>query len=469
MDRRYVNLILILILVAAIIWVDIPRAEGSTGLKIGNFQRTLNPVLGLDLRGGMQVLLSPQAGITADRQSLEDTALILESRANGLGVSEVVFQVAGDRYILGEFPGLTNTQDVIASVKQTGLLEFVDGGDIQLAPETVIKTDFSGSTTTTGATAQPTEATVVPTEVPTTDATPPVDNTENKIWHTVMTGKDIKTVQVSAGTTGGYSVDFTLTDEGAKIFKDYTTANVGKYLSIVLDKKVISSPTISNPIPDGSGQITGSYTSDEANNLAVTLRYGRLSVPVEVVESRIVGPSLGSDSLNKSLVAGLIGFTIVALFMLIYYRLPGAVAVVAIAIYAGLTFALFKLIPVTLTLAGIAGFLLSTGSALDANILIFERLKEELRNGRTLKQAIDLGWKRAWPSIRDSNIATIITSIILFWFGSTFGATIVKGFALTLSLGVLVSLFTAVVVTRTFLSIVIDFFDPAKHQKWFGA
>jgi len=174
-------------------------------------------------------------------------------------------------------------------------------------------------------------------------------------------------------------------------------------------------------------------------------------------------------STNESLLAFLIGFIIVALFMLIYYRLPGLVAVLAVAIYAGLTYALFKIIPVTLTLSGIAGFLLSTGAALDANILIFERLKEELRNGRTLKQAIDLGWKRAWPSIRDSNIATIITSVILFWFGSTFGATIVKGFALTLALGVVVSLFTAVFVTRTLLSIVADFIKADQHQKWFGA
>ena len=236
----------------------------------------------------------------------------------------------------------------------------------------------------------------------------------------------------------------------------------------MLDKQVISSPRISTAIPDGKGQISGNFTSESANNLAVTLRYGRLSVPVEVVESRVVGPTLGSDSLTKSLRAGVIGFIIVALFMLIYYRVPGAIAVVAIAIYAALTFALFKLIPVTLTLPSIAGFLLSTGSALDANILIFERLKEELRNGRTLKQAIDLGWKRAWPSIRDSNIATIITSVILFWFGSTFGATLVKGFALTLALGVMVSLFTAVFVSRTFLGIAVDFIKTDKIKNSFG-
>lgn len=448
MDRRYVNLILILILIAAIIWVDLPRSEGQKGLKIGSFERTLNPVLGLDLRGGMQVLLSPQEGISATRQDLEDTSKILENRANGLGVSEVIFQVAGEKYILGQFPGLTNTEDVIASVKQTGLLEFIDTGATQLEPGTIVKTNYGSSQT---------------------QSENPITNETEQVWNTVMTGVDIKSVAVTADQgIGGYTVDFELTDAGTQVFRDHTAANVGKFLTIVLDKTVISSPRISTAIPDGKGQISGNFTSETANNLAVTLRYGRLSVPVEVVESRVVGPTLGSDSLNKSLTAGLIGFAIVALFMLLYYRVPGAIAVVAIAIYAGLTFALFKLIPVTLTLPSIAGFLLSTGSALDANILIFERLKEELRNGRTLKQAVDLGWKRAWPSIRDSNIATIITSVILFWFGSTFGATLVKGFALTLALGVLVSLFAAVFVSRTFLSVVVDFIKPEQIKKTFG-
>jgi len=451
MDRRYLKLIFILVLVALVIWIDIPRAEGSKGLSIGTFQRTLNPVLGLDLRGGMQVLLAPKEGVTPDRQALDDTAKILESRANGLGVSEVIFQVAGDKYILGEFPGLTNTEDVIAAVKQTGLLEFIDAGTTYLEPGTEVVTDYTGA-------------------IAETEVTPAVDGTTDTIvWHTVMTGVDIKTVTISPGTSGGFAVDFELTPNGTEVFNTHTTANINKYLAIVLDKKVISCPSISNPITDGNGQITGSFTSDQANSLAITLRYGRLSVPVEVVESRIIGPTLGADSLNKSLIAGLIGFIIVALFMILYYRLPGVVAVVAITIYGAITFALFKMIPVTLTLSGIAGFLLSTGSALDANILIFERLKEELRSGRTLKQAIELGWKRAWPSIRDSNIATIITSVILFWFGSQFGASIVKGFALTLAIGVVVSLFTAVVVTRTFLSITTDAVKPNQYQKLFGA
>ena len=457
MDRRYINFILILLLVAAIVWVDLPRAEGSTGIKIGTFERSLNPILGLDLRGGMQVLLAPKEGITADAQSLQDTAKILESRANGLGVSEVVFQVAGAKYILGEFPGLTNTEEVIASVKQTGLLEFVSNGDTFLPAGTAVLTDH-------GQTAVTPDPTIVPTVDGELNVVP-----ADYVWHSVMTGSDIASVEVAAAQTGGFSVDFTLTDAGKTIFKDFTSTNLNKYLAIVLDGKVISCPTISGVIDSGKGQISGGFTSETANNLAITLRYGRLSVPVEVVESRIVGPSLGADSLNKSLLAGLIGFVVVALFMTIYYRLPGFVAVLAVLIFAGLNFAIYKMLPVTLSLPGIAGFLLSMGSALDANILIFERLKEELRNGRTLKQAIELGWKRAWPSIRDSNIATIITSVILFWFGSAFGASIVKGFALTLFIGVAVSLFTAIVVTRNFLSIVIGFIKPDRHQRWFGA
>lgn len=457
MDRRYINFILILLLVAAIVWVDLPRAEGSAGIKIGTFERTLNPVLGLDLRGGMQVLLAPPEGSEIDKQALEDAALTLENRANGLGVSEVVFQVAGDNYILGEFPGLTNTEEVIATVKQTGLLEFVDAGTTYLPEGTLITTDHGLKEPVTN------DPSIVPV-VNSEGIVEPADY----IFHTVMLGSEIESVSVEPGQTGGFVIPFEVSAESTKMFKEYTAANVQRNLAIVLDKRVISCPTIQSAL-DGGGEISGNFTSETANNLAVTLRYGRLPVALDVVESRIIGPTLGEDSLSKSLLAGAIGFGIVILFMLIYYRLPGAVAVLSIAIYAGLTFALFKLIPVTLTLPSIAGFLLSTGSALDANILIFERLKEELRNGRTLQQAIDLGWKRAWPSIRDSNIATIITSIILFWFGSAFGASIVKGFALTLALGVGVSLFTAVVVTRNFLSIVIKLINPARHQKWFGA
>ncbi|TLM97835.1 protein translocase subunit SecD, partial [bacterium] len=363
-------------------------------------------------------------------------------------VSEVVFQVAGDKYILGEFPGLTNTEDVLSAIKQTGLLEFIDAGDTQVAPGTVVKTDYGQTPdSTTGTTSTP-STTATPSATPSSGTSTETPAAVDKVYHTVMTGADIKTAIAEAGQTlGGFSVSFELSPNGAAIFNTYTSENVGKFLAIVLDKTVISSPQIENAIPDGKGQISGTFTSEEANNLAVTLRYGGLKVPVEVVESKVVGPTLGSDSLDKSLLAGIIGFAIVFLFMLIYYRLPGAVAVVAISMYAAIVYALFKLIPVTLTLPGIAGFLLSTGGALDANILMFERLKEELRNGRSLRQAVELGWTRAWPSIRDSNIATLITSVILFWFSSAFGASIVKGFAVTLALGVAISLFAAIFIT----------------------
>ena len=214
--------------------------------------------------------------------------------------------------------------------------------------------------------------------------------------------------------------------------------------------------------------ISGAFTLESANNLAVQLRYGSLPIPLKVVETRTIGPSLGQDSLQKSLVALLIGFIVVILFMAVYYRLPGVLADVSIIIYAIVTFSIFRYVPVTLTLPGIAGFMLSTGSALDANILIFERLKEELRAGRKLNQAVDIAWKRAWPSIRDSNIATLITCGILFWFGSAFGATIVKGFSLTLAIGVVISLFTAIVVTRTFMNLVMAYIQDKNYSRWFG-
>jgi preprotein translocase subunit SecD len=283
-----------------------------------------------------------------------------------------------------------------------------------------------------------------------------------------MTGDTIDNVQVSRDPSGQYVIQFQLNSEGAEIFADYTTNHVGEYLGIVLDKTVVSAPNVNEPINEGEGVISGAFTIESANNLAVQLRYGSLPIPLKVVETRTIGPSLGQDSLQKSLIALLIGFIVVILFMALYYRLPGVLADISIIIYALVTFSILRYIPVTLTLPGIAGFMLSTGSALDANILIFERLKEELRAGRKLNQAVDIAWKRAWPSIRDSNVATLITCTILFWFGSAFGATIVKGFSLTLAIGVIISLFTAIVVTRTFLNLVLAFVQDKNYSKWFG-
>jgi preprotein translocase subunit SecD len=470
MNRRYINLIVILLLLGISIWVDLPS---NPGIKIGSFERSLKPVLGLDLRGGMQVILSVPSNIAVTQQNLQDAAQILENRSNALGVNEVVYQTAGERIIVGEYPGASEAEDVISQIKQVGQLEFVDFGDVPVPEGTVVETDF-GQTTSANPTA-PAAVEATPTAEATSagNATPTAQPTETapttNRYHTVLTGANLNSVGVVRGQLNDYSISLEFNSEGATILKDWTSANVGKFLGIVLDKTVISTPSVNNPIPDGKAEIIGSFTNDSANALAVQLRYGSLPIPLDVEQIRVIGPTLGQDSLDKSLLAGAIGFAIVMLFMGIFYRVPGVVADLALIFYALLTFAIFNIIPVTLTLPGIAGFLLSTGSALDANILIFERLKEELRNGRTMRQAIDLAWKRAWPSIRDSNIAALITAIILFWFGSTFGASFVQGFALTLALGVVVSLFTAFSVTRLLLGFAIDIIkDPERRPGLFG-
>ncbi|HNO30585.1 MAG TPA: protein translocase subunit SecD [Anaerolineales bacterium] len=446
-------LVVIVLLVAFSLWIDL-----SKNIEILNpftdqplISRDVDVKLGLDLRGGLQTLL--EADVPADRvvtaEEMANARSILENRANGLGVSEVVMQVAGNRRIVAEFPGVSNPEEVVSSLKQTALLEFVDMGSTPVAEGTIIQTDFASG----GA---------APTPDPNAPADAPI------VYHTVMTGTALDTASATQSTTGQYAISFTLNSEGTDVFGQYTSNNIGKYLAIVLDKQVISVPVIQSAITSGSGQISGNFTLDSANTLAVQLRSGALPIPIKVVESRTVGPTLGEESIRKSTLAGIIGLVVVILFMALNYRLPGSIAALALVIYSLLSLMLFKLIPVVLTLPGIAGFILSIGMAVDANVLIFERLKEELRGGRNLRQAIDLAWSRAWPSIRDSNSSTLITCLILFIFGNTFGASIVKGFSVTLALGVVVSLFTAILVTRTFLHTVLDNLKIGEHPSWFG-
>jgi len=470
MRQRHIIFIIIIALLALFIWVALPN---NPGIHVGNLNRDLKTVLGLDLRGGMQVLLEADVPETTEvtTQALEDTKTILENRSNALGVGESVFQVAGTRRIVAEFPGITNTDEVLSVLKETGQLEFIDTGTTFLAEGTVVQTDLNAviNEGSVEPSIEPMDEIVEPTGEPA--ETSNEVTTDDTVWHTVLTGDQLDSVYVSTNTmTGAYVISLKFDDAATQTLADHTTQNIGKYLAIVLDKKVISCPTIEAALTEGEGMITGNFTYESANNLAIQLRYGSLPVPMRIDTSSIIGPTLGQDSLQKSLVAGLIGFIIVALFMILYYRLPGFLAILSIVFYALLTFALYKFIPVTLTLPSIAGFLLSTGGALDANILIFERLKEELRSGRGVSQSLDLGWKRAWSSIRDSNLATLITSAILFIFGSTYGATFIKGFALTLALGVIISLLTAAVVTRNFLSVTFNDLikNPAKHMKLFG-
>lgn len=485
MSRTVRRLIPIAVILLIALYIDMPN---SPGLHVIGINRDFSTRLGLDLVGGVQALLEADVPAT---QAVSPTDMgvaekIVESRVNALGVSEAVVQPAGSRRIVVELPGETDPAKALDVIKQTGLLEFVDMSGLtnqQAASllHTKINTDWSPGTNQPSQEILPTdtppssdiptstpESSIVPTATQTSTITSTVPIPSGPTFHTVMTGADLTNVGVQTNTGSGYVVAFELNSEGTKIFGDFTSTHVGQILGIALDKEVISVPSINSAITSGRGVIEGNFTSDTANALALQLRYGSLPIPLKVITSETVGPTLGQDSLRKSLIAGLIGMSVVILFMGLYYRLPGIVADLALLCYALITYALFRLIPVTLTLPGIAGFVLSVGVAVDANVLIFERIREELHGGRTLRQAIDLGWNRAWPSIRDSNFSTLITCGILFWFGNTFGASIVKGFALTLAIGVGVSMFTAIVVTRTFLHTVLDNINFTLHPRWFA-
>ncbi|MDP1845785.1 MAG: protein translocase subunit SecD [Candidatus Moranbacteria bacterium] len=286
---------------------------------------------------------------------------------------------------------------------------------------------------------------------------PPVQPQMPAFVETGLSGKNLKQADVQfMSQSGKPEIGIEFDSEGGKMFAQLTKDNIGKQIAIFLDGQVISAPTVQTEITDGKAVITGDFSLEEAKKLAQRLNEGALPVPITLIGQQSLEASLGKVSLDKSLKAGLIGMILVAIFMIIYYRFLGLMATVALLIYTSIMVALFELSSVTpwsitLTLAGIAGFILSVGMAVDANILIFERTKEEIRKGRSLRSAIDEGFHRAWPSIRDSNISSIITSMILIWFGTGF----VKGFAITLLLGVLVSMFTAIVITRTMLTAVI--------------
>ncbi|HLE73238.1 MAG TPA: protein translocase subunit SecD [Anaerolineales bacterium] len=436
-------LLLLLPLLALAVWIAWPTDPAA----IGDVHFTTH--LGLDLVGGVQVLLEADLSqdIEISSTSMDTAREIIESRANGmLGVGEAVVQQVGERRISVELPGEADPQKAIDVIGETGQLEFVDMGQIS-AQDSV---NLIG-------------------QVLVTDYPPSPDVSEGTaVYHTVMIGAAIEKVGSQPDNFGEPQVVFTLDAEGTRVFADYTSSHVGSFLAIVLDKQVISAPRVAGAITSGSGSITGNFTLETAANLATTLRYGSLPIPFTVSQSRTVGPSLGQDCLEKSLYAGAIGLGLVLLFMAIYYRFPGVLADIALGVYVVLTFALFKVVPVTLTLPGIAGFILSIGVAVDANILIFERMREELRSGRHLDEAIDQGWSRAWPSIRDSNISTLLTCAILFWFGSLYGASVVIGFATTLALGVLVSLFTAILITRSLLHLALDNIRITNRRRWFG-
>ena len=434
-------LALIALITAVSIWMIIP----ASALDVGGY-KTEHPIRqGLDLQGGLQVTLEarPPSGGSVDSGTLEGTRNTLERRVNGLGVSEPLIQTRGDNQIVVELPGIENPDQAVDVLRETALLEIIYPNGAQLAPGTMVLTTLGGS---------PIAGTTANAATPgaTTDPAAPTPDPNSPVYETIISGTDLSDAYVGRDPlTGQPLVVFQLAGDASERFYTFTRDHIGQSMSIVVDKMVISSPVIRNAI-SGEGTIDG-MTAVEAENLATQLKAGALGVPLEVVSSRTVGPSLGADSLERSLIAGIVGLSIVALFMILYYRLPGVLSVIALLIYTAITLALFKIIPVTLTLPGIAGFILSIGMAVDANVLIFSRMKEELRNGHSLSRSIESGFDHAWPSIRDSNISTMITCLILYWFGQYTGATIITGFALTLFVGVAVSLFSAITVTRTLL------------------
>ena len=381
------------------------------GYYIGPLSTSLKQ--GLDLQGGTHVVLeavdTPEAKV--DEDAVQRVVKIIEKRVNEIGLTEPIIQRQGERRIIVELPGIKEPEKAIEMLGKTALLEFQDE---------------SGTT--------------------------------------VMTGKDLKDAKAEIGQNKNSVVALEFSSEGAKLFGDLTTKNVGKHISILLDKTVLTSPVVNEPIPSGKAIITGSRSIEEAQNLAILLRSGSLPVKVEVLEMRTVGPTLGQDSKDKSVIAFGIGVGGIILFMLLFYRLSGFVANVSLLLYVLMLLFALKMLNATLTLPGIAGIILSIGMAVDANVLIFERFKEEHRAGKTLRAAMDAGFSRAFATILDSNITTLISAAVLFFLGS--GP--IKGFAITLGLGIVLSMFTAITVTKVMLKMLMHT-NVFKNGKIFGA
>ena len=440
-SRELTFLILILIVTGLALWIDF--APDDTWLS-----RDVRTRLGLDLQGGTQVLLKAQRAVTPEEMT---TALgVINRRVNGLGVSEAVVQRSGGDRIVVELPGVRDPEEAIRTLRGAGQLEFIDSQGQFLPEGTLVRTSTNPNPTAlltnTG--------TLTNTSEVTTTASGP-------IYPSITTGRDLDTNQVAPRFGGSqtpgrnqFAVTFAFTGNSATQLADFSGRNVGKPMCIVLDNRVQSCPVIQSALVSGSGEIS-TATQQDAQNIYTQLKFGALPVSFDVESNRTVSATLGQDSVAVSIVAGTVGLVVVALFMVLYYRLPGLLATLALLIYTAITFAFYRLIPITLTLAGIAGFILSIGVAVDANVLIFARLKEELRRGRSLRAAVEAGFAEAWPAIRDSNASTLITSVILYLFGNSFGVSIIKGFALTLGLGIIISLFTAITVTRTFLRLIV--------------
>lgn len=414
--KLWILLGFIIVVVTFGVFLDIPKSP-LAGEKI-------KAALGLDLVGGTQLTYQADLKDSKDKiKDLNNLKNVFERRINELGVAEPNLQTSGGDKIIIELPGIKNIDEAIQKIGQTYEMVFMSEGTVDNGQQ--LNDYYEQSYTYPG------------------------------YWvATDLTGRNLTksdaTFQSSSqGMTQSETVvTISFDNVGKEKFRELTKNNLNKKIAIVLDNKIVSAPTVQSEISDGSAVITGSKDITEAQTLAKRLNEGMLPVPTKLIAQQNIGATLGKDSLKQSMVGGLIGLFLVMVFMLIFYRLPGLIATTALVIYAIITLALYKLIPVTLTLAGIAGFVLSIGMAIDANVLIFERMKEELKAGKELNMSIMDGFKRSWNSIRDSNISSIITCLILYFVT---GSGPVRGFALTLMLGIIISLFTAITVTRTIL------------------
>ena len=401
--------------------------EGAVATGVAKFPFKL----GLDLSGGTHLVYKAdvsQVSATEVQGSMDSLRDVIERRVNIFGVSEPIIQVqnggftgAGEERLIVDLPGVTDVAKAIEMIGQTPVLDFRTENPDPKAPQ---------------------PATV------SADGELVVDQYSSQFVETELTGRFLdKAIVEFDQTTGEPTVSLQFDEEGSKLFEQMTRDNVGKTIAIFLDGEPISIPTVNEAIAGGKAQISGNFTAVEAKTLVGRLNSGALPVPISLISTQTIGASLGGQATEAGVKAAIIGFLAIILFLILWYRLPGFIAAVALSMYVVIMLSIFKLLPVTLTAAGIAGFIISVGIAVDANVLIFERMKEELRGGDGVSNSIHHGFKRAWLSVRDSNLSSIITGIILFWFGTA----LIKGFALVFLLGVIVSMISAVSITRLFL------------------
>ena len=399
--------------------------------------------LGLDLQGGTRLVFEGKdsAKVKVSDDSMSGLVAVIRNRIDALGVTEPTIQRKGRDQIIVELPGVKDPDRAIKIIGDTAILDFVEAewapaGAKNLTPPKV--KEFYGK-----------EARLLEYK--------PEKDEMGQTLHIILkkvnlTGADLKAVFPQVDRYGNPSIGFELNPDGTKMFAELTSRHVNKPVAILLDGAVISAPNVKTPITEGKGIISGDFSATEVKDMIIKLKAGSLPLPIEMIETRIVGPTLGKDSIDRSWAAGLVGFSIIIAFMFLYYRLPGFMADIALAIYILITLALLSLLHATLTLPGIAGFMLSIGMAVDANIIIFERLKEEMRSGKSIRVSVEAAFERAFSAILDANITTLIAAATLFFVGTG----TIKGFAVTLSVGIIVSMFTAIVLTRMLLNMLVD-------------